>query len=141
MPAAEIHGDSAMIHGVRNFDYRTEEDFGVRFEDKQFDLKALQAVDVLYSYWEGNQAIAHTMFSLDFGGDDVLCLSVEIRCAIGQDGGARKGTCGVDRLNRPRARGSRSQALGARTAWRMFDPRQTCRRSAGAGSCPQSRFP
>jgi hypothetical protein len=79
-----VNGDSVTIHDVRNFDYRTPEDFDIRYEDRHFDLKALQAVDIFYSYWDNNEAVAHTMFSWDFGGADLLCLSVEIRRAIGQ---------------------------------------------------------
>lgn len=91
MPSAEIQGDRVSVHGIRNFDYRTPEDFDVRYYDKTFDLTKLEGVDVLYSYWEGNQAVAHTMFSWDFGGADVLCLSVEVRRSKGESAGALPG--------------------------------------------------
>lgn len=91
MPSAEIQGDRGSVRGIRNFEYRTPEDFDVGYYDKTFDLTKLQAVDVLYSYWDGNEAVAHTMFSWDFGGADVLCLSVEVRRSIGETAGALPG--------------------------------------------------
>lgn len=91
MPSAEIDGDRVRVHGVRNFDYRTPDDFDVRYEDREFLLSKLEAVDVYYSYWDANEAVAHTMFSWDFGGADVLSLSVEVRREIGQEAGGLPG--------------------------------------------------
>jgi hypothetical protein len=91
MPSTEIDGDRIRVHGVRNFDYRTPDDFDVRYDDRTFDLKTLKAVDVYYSYWDQNEAVAHTMFSWDFGGTDVLCLSVELRREIGEEAGSLPG--------------------------------------------------
>jgi len=90
-PWADVDGDRVTVHRVRNFDYRTPDDFDVRYEDKVFDLKRLEGVDVFYSYWDGNESVAHTMFSWDFGGPDVLCLSVEVRREIGQEAGGLPG--------------------------------------------------
>jgi hypothetical protein len=84
MPWSEIHGDDVTVHSVRDFQYRTPDDFDVRYVDKRFDMAKLQATDIYFSYWDGNRSVAHTMFSWDFGGPDVLCLSVEIRREIGQ---------------------------------------------------------
>jgi hypothetical protein len=91
MPWAEIDGDRIRVHDVRNFEYRTPDDFDIRYDDRAFDLKKLQAVDVFYSYWDQNEAVAHTMFSWDFGGTDVLCLSVEVRREVGQEAGGLPG--------------------------------------------------
>jgi len=91
MPSAEIQGDRVSVRGIRNFDYRTPEDFDVGYYDKTFDLAKLEAVDVFYSYWDENEAVAHTMFSWDFGGTDVLCLSVEVRRSTGEEAGALPG--------------------------------------------------
>jgi hypothetical protein len=91
MPWAEIEGDRIRVHGVRDFEYRAPDDFDIRYDDRAFDLSKLQAVDVYYSYWDQNEAVAHTMFSWDFGGSDVLCLSVEVRREVGQEAGALPG--------------------------------------------------
>jgi hypothetical protein len=84
MPWSEIHGDDLTVHAMRNFDYRTPDDYDVRYADKRFDMSKLRATDIYFSYWDGNRSVAHTMFSWDFGGADVLCLSVEIRREVGQ---------------------------------------------------------
>jgi hypothetical protein len=91
MPWAEIDGDHIRVHGVRNFEYRTPDDFDIRYDDRAFDLAKLQAMDLYFSYWDQNESVAHTMFSWDFGGSDVLCLSVEVRREIGQEAGGLPG--------------------------------------------------
>jgi len=77
-PHAEINGDLVTIHGVRNFDYRTESDFTPRWEERTYDLRNLDSADIIAAYWAG-KAIAHIMVSFGFGGKDYLALSVETR--------------------------------------------------------------
>ena len=62
---ATINGDLVTIHNIRNFDYRTETDFTPRYYDKTFDLRQLDSVDVIASYWMGD-AIAHIFLSFGF---------------------------------------------------------------------------
>jgi hypothetical protein len=79
IPDARFEGDTVHVANVRNFDYRTPEDYDIRYEDRSYDLTKLAATDIIICYWDGNTDIAHTMLSFDFGGNDVLCLSVEVR--------------------------------------------------------------
>src|SRR5918994_669525 len=51
---ATINGDLVTIHDIRNFDYRTETDFTPRYYTKSFDLKKLDSVDMIASYWAGD---------------------------------------------------------------------------------------
>ncbi len=83
-PTARRDGDLVTIHDVRNFTYRSVDDFDVRYEDRTYDLTELDSVDLLMCYWDGNTRIAHTMLSFGFG-DECLCLSVEIRPELGED--------------------------------------------------------
>jgi hypothetical protein len=53
LPYAEINGDLVTIHNIRNFDYRSETDFTPRYYDKTFDLRRLDTVDLIASYWMG----------------------------------------------------------------------------------------
>jgi len=76
-PRATVVGDRVTLHGVRNFDYRTETDFVERWEDRTYDLGRIDAVDLVASYWAG-RAIAHVFVSFGFGGDHVA-MSVETR--------------------------------------------------------------
>jgi Domain of unknown function (DUF4105) len=82
-PWASVNGDMITIHGVRNFDYRTETDFTPRWEDRTYDLRALDSGDLIAVYWAG-KAIAHIMVSFGFGGRDYLAVSIETRKARGQ---------------------------------------------------------
>ena len=78
LPYATMNGDLMTIHNIRNFDYRTETDFTPRYYDKTFDLRQLDSVDVIASYWMGD-AIAHIFLSFGFAGKDFLAISIETR--------------------------------------------------------------
>jgi hypothetical protein len=67
---ATIDGERVTIRNIRNLDYRTEADFTPRYYDKTFDLRKIDAVDVIAVYWMGD-AIAHVMLSFGFGGEYV----------------------------------------------------------------------
>jgi hypothetical protein len=75
---ATIAGDYATLHNIRNFDYRSEDDYTVAYYDKTFDMRKLQSVDMVTSYWMG-PAIAHVFISFGFSDDDYLAVSVEVR--------------------------------------------------------------
>ena len=75
---ATINGDLVTFHNIRNFDYRTETDFTPRYYTKTFDLRQLDSVDVIASYWMGD-AIAHIFLSFGFSGKDFIAISIETR--------------------------------------------------------------
>jgi Domain of unknown function (DUF4105) len=82
LPYAEIEGDRVTLRNVRNFDYRTEQDFEARYDDRTFDLRELDAVDLIAVYWAGD-AIAHIMVSFGFAGEHVA-FSIETRKEVGE---------------------------------------------------------
>jgi hypothetical protein len=82
LPHATRDGDLVTLHEVRNFDYRTEQDFVARYEDRTFDLRQLDAVDLIAVYWAG-EAIAHIMVSFGFAGEHVA-VSIETRKEKGE---------------------------------------------------------
>jgi Domain of unknown function (DUF4105) len=82
LPGATVAGDLVTLHDIRNFDYRTEADFTPAYYDRTFDLRRLDALDVVTSYWMG-PAIAHVFLSFGFG-DDHLAVSVEARKERGE---------------------------------------------------------
>jgi len=83
LPWAEIIGEKVTVHNIRNCDYRSETDFTIRHYDKTFDLTRLKSVDLSVVHW-GSPSIAHTMLSFGFGGDDVICFSIETRKEVGE---------------------------------------------------------
>lgn len=80
---AEIDGDVVTIHNVRNFEYRTPEDFTPRHETRRFDLNKLRGVDLFVNYW-GSPYMAHPVLSYDFGEDGRICFSIETRPEKGE---------------------------------------------------------
>lgn len=82
-PYATIHGDLVTIHGVRNFDYRSETDFTPRWETRTYDLRKLDSADVIAVYWAG-KAIAHIMISFGFQDQGYLAVSIETRKEKGE---------------------------------------------------------
>lgn len=80
---AEVNGDSVTIHHVRNFDYRTEDDFTVRYEDRHYDLRELRGMDLFNNTW-GSKYMSHPIVSFDFGAGGHVCFSVETRPEKGE---------------------------------------------------------
>jgi hypothetical protein len=89
-PYATIDGDRITVHNVRNFDYRTETDFTTRYYDKTYDLRQLDSLDLIASYWAG-PAIAHIFLSFGFAGKDYLAISIERRDERGEEYSTIKG--------------------------------------------------
>jgi hypothetical protein len=83
LPRAEIDGDLVTLHGIRDFDYRSETDWTPRWYDKTFDLRKLESVDLVASYWMG-PAIAHIFVSFGFGDDGHVAVSIETRKEKGE---------------------------------------------------------
>jgi hypothetical protein len=83
LPRATVEGDRVTLHDVRNFDYRTETDFTPRYEERTYDLRRLDSMDLVASYWMG-EAIAHVMLSFGFGGEDFVAISIETRRERGE---------------------------------------------------------
>jgi len=78
-----VNGDLVTIHGVRNFDYRSESDFTPRWEDRTYDLRKLDSADIIAVYWSG-KAVAHIMVSFGFQDQDYLAVSIETRKEKGE---------------------------------------------------------
>ena len=83
MPRAVIDGDRVRFTGVRNFEYRTLNDFTVRYEEREVRLSHLTALDFYVSYWaEG--PVGHTFLSFIFDNAPPLSISIETRPEVGE---------------------------------------------------------
>jgi Domain of unknown function (DUF4105) len=76
--SGELHGDVMTLHNVRNFDWRSEADYTPRWERRSYDLRRLNSLDLITSYWDG-PAIAHVLVSFGFDDGQQVVFSVEIR--------------------------------------------------------------
>jgi hypothetical protein len=65
MPRVIIDGDRVRITGVRNFDYRSRNDFTVRYEEREIRLSHLTALDFFVSYWREG-LVGHTFLFKQF---------------------------------------------------------------------------
>ena len=81
---APAGGDQGVVvRNVRNFQWRSDSDYDIRWEQRHYDLSQLSRVDVALSYWMG-PAIAHTLVSFGFADGRHLVFSIEIRKERGE---------------------------------------------------------
>ena len=83
MPRATIDGDRVRITGVRNFDYRSRDDFTVRYEEREVLLSHLTGIDFYVSYWAEGW-VGHTFLSFIFDNAPPLSISIETRPEVGE---------------------------------------------------------
>lgn len=80
---AEINGDEATLHNVRNCDYRTESDYTALWETRAVRISQITGIDLAINYW-GSPWIAHPIVSFQFADVPAVCFSIETRKKIGQ---------------------------------------------------------
>jgi hypothetical protein len=83
MPRAVIDGDRVRLTGVRNFDYRSRNDFTVRYEEREVLLSHLTGLDFYVSYWSEG-LVGHTFLSFTFDNASPLSISIETRPEVGE---------------------------------------------------------
>lgn len=83
LPRAELDGDRVTVRNVRNFEYRSEDDYVARYETRSYDLSKLDSMWFVVERFGETPGIAHTLLSFGFGGDYVA-ISIEIRKERGE---------------------------------------------------------
>jgi hypothetical protein len=78
MTKGVVQDSRVTLRNVRNFDWRTNSDYTQRWETRSYDLRILDTVDLILSYWS-YRAIAHVLVSFGFADGDHVVFSVEIR--------------------------------------------------------------
>lgn len=94
LPRAEIKGDQALVRNVRNAQFFSYRDCLVEHYDKTYNLAKIKSVDFIMVPFANNQAIAHTMLSFGFEGDEYVGVSVEVRLEKGESYNAAVGLFG-----------------------------------------------
>ena len=83
MPRAIIDGDRVRLTGFRNFEYRSRDDFTLRYEEREVSLSHLTGVDFYISYWSEG-LVGHTFVSFVFDNAPPLSISIETRPEVGE---------------------------------------------------------
>ncbi len=74
----KLNGNIVTFNHVRDFNWRSDNDFDARWEQRSYNVDEIVGEDLFLSYW-GMPAIAHTLVSFAFKNGDHLVFSVEIR--------------------------------------------------------------
>jgi hypothetical protein len=91
---ADIDGDKVHIRNVRNAQFFTYRDCIVDHYDKTYDLSQIESVDFVMIPFANNRAIAHTMLSFGFAGNEHVGVSVEVRLEKGESYSTAAGLLG-----------------------------------------------
>jgi hypothetical protein len=83
LPRATRDGDAVTFENVRNFEYRSLDDFDARRETRTYHLSNLRGADIIFFNW-GLALMSHPVLVFDFGPDGRVCMSVEVRFRKGQ---------------------------------------------------------
>jgi len=89
-PTAARDGSVVTLTSVRDFDYRSENDFSPNWETRRYDLERLRGLDLIVSFW-GPTLYAHTILSFDFADEAPLAVSIETRKERGESYSALRG--------------------------------------------------
>ncbi len=77
----DASGDVFTVTGIRDFRYRSEKDFDVRYRTKTYRLSDMTGLEYAVVYWDNplRNGIAHSMMSFRFRNGDALVFSCEAR--------------------------------------------------------------
>jgi len=85
MPVSTFSADGRFvtIENVRDFHYRSEQDYDVRYRTETYDLDALETLDFSITHWNGSEMFGHIMLSFGFSDGRYFVFSPEARLTKG----------------------------------------------------------
>jgi Domain of unknown function (DUF4105) len=90
LPRVVMRGELVEVRNVREFVYRTEEDFDARYATRVYDLRKLDSVWYAVSRFSAVPGMGHSLLTFGFG-DEYVAISVEARRENGEEYGPVKG--------------------------------------------------
>lgn len=82
-PQFHLLGDKLTIENLRDFCYRSENDFDIHYRTETYNLDTIIGADFAECHWDGMQSICHTMISFSFADGRHLVVSGETRLPEG----------------------------------------------------------
>lgn len=78
-------GNLLTIANLRDFEYRTVDDYTPRYRTETYDLRTITGADFAACHWDGMTAVCHTMMSFSFADGRHLVVSPETRLPVGEE--------------------------------------------------------
>lgn len=118
-PEPTISGDILTVGNLRDFRYRSPEDYDRRYRSARYDLRLLCGVDFAPCHWDGHEIFCHTMLVFNFSDGQHLVVSPETRLPEGE---VQNGLAGLyKRYGILYVFGSEEDILALRTNYRHED--------------------
>lgn len=114
-----IDGKTLTIRNLRDFHYRTKDDYDTHYRSERYDLDTVTGVSFVESHWDGMEVICHTMLSFDFADGRHLVISPETRLPQGEKQNAIGGI--YKRFGLLYVFGTEADLLALRTDYRHED--------------------
>ena len=80
-----IAGGSYGLRNVRDFHYRSEHDYEVRYRTLTVNPEQISSIDAVFSHWDNMEEIAHSMLGMNFADGTTVVISMETRLPEGAD--------------------------------------------------------
>ena len=74
-----------MLRNIRDFHYRSTDDYDVRYLDHRVAVGELESADIALSHWDNMEAVAHSMITFNFRGGKSVVFSLETRLPEGAE--------------------------------------------------------
>ncbi len=79
LPYAQIDKEFVYIYNIRNFKYKTEDDYEEQYYNKKLKLSNIKSAYYILEPFRGTIGAAHTFLSFEFKNNEFIAISVEIR--------------------------------------------------------------
>lgn len=84
---SSIGKNRIVIDNIRDFKYRTPEEFDIRYKRAEFDISQLVSMDIAQSHWDDMYEVSHTLLCFNFRDRTSLAVSFEPRVPENSRGG------------------------------------------------------
>lgn len=84
LPYARFRDNRVKVFNVRNCTYIDEDTYVLNYDDRNYDLSALETLDFIVCPFRSQPSLAHTMLSFGFRNGEYLAVSVEVRLEEGE---------------------------------------------------------